>query len=152
MVKSKKGFTLVEILITTAIVGLLASVAITNFMRAQTEAAAVSVTESIGRVFRAVEVVFVTYGDVTAELLEENGIAPAETIGPYRRTFIAAVNPVTNVPYADIYIRNKNGNLIALITGNMIDAVPVYASVSSYPETACLIELWQKNNFKLVIV
>jgi len=154
---TKSGFTLVEILIVTAVVGILAAIGITNFTRARAEAAAVAVTNSIQQVFRASEVVYETYGALDADLLQEAGIKMEEVIGPYRRMLIEShidVNTVTPypVPYADVYIRNADGNLIALITPNMIDRVPVYIVVSSYPETAPLIELWTKCNYKLDVI
>jgi type IV pilus assembly protein PilA len=71
MLKNKKGFTLIELMIVVAIIGILAAIAIPNFMTYQCkakQAEAKSVLGSIRALQEAYLVEFDTYADSTAKL------------------------------------------------------------------------------------
>jgi type IV pilus assembly protein PilA len=71
MLKNKKGFTLIELMIVVAIIGILAAIAIPNFMTYQCkakQAEAKSVLGSIRVLQEAYLAEFDTYADTTAKL------------------------------------------------------------------------------------
>ena len=90
---SKKGFTLVEIMIVVAIIGLLAAIAVPNFMRARAAAQAAAGEASRKQVESAVQVWAidagkndtdaVTWGDIVPNYLRANptNVALGATVG-----------------------------------------------------------------------
>ena len=80
MKMSKKGFTLVEIMIVVAIIGLLAAIAIPNFMKARQTAQANALAANLKQVESAIQVWAidkgkddtdtVTWGDIVSDYLK----------------------------------------------------------------------------------
>ena len=71
MLKNKKGFTLIELMIVVAIIGILAAIAIPNFMNYQCKAKQSEAKSTLGALRTAEEAYYAeysTYADTTAKM------------------------------------------------------------------------------------
>ena len=89
---SKKGFTLIELMIVVAIIGILAAIAIPNFMRYQAKAKQSEARTNLGAIFTS-EVTYSAENNVYAAALSSLDWV---TIGPSRYTYtLVAATPIT---------------------------------------------------------
>jgi type IV pilus assembly protein PilA len=63
-----KGFTLIELMIVVAIIGILAAIAIPNFMRFQAKSRQAEAKSNLGAIYTAIEAFRVEYGTYTTDL------------------------------------------------------------------------------------
>jgi type IV pilus assembly protein PilA len=92
--QSKKGFTLIELMIVVAIIGILAAIAIPNFLRFQAKSKQSEAKTNLGGIFTA-EVAYRAEHDAYADL---DVISWAPTGTPrYRYTLGVAANDLGNV-------------------------------------------------------
>jgi type IV pilus assembly protein PilA len=68
MLKNKKGFTLIELMIVVAIIGILAAIAIPNFMNYQCKAKQSEAKSSLGNIRTAQEAYFAEYDTYSSDL------------------------------------------------------------------------------------
>jgi type IV pilus assembly protein PilA len=68
MLKNKKGFTLIELMIVVAIIGILAAIAIPNFMNYQCKAKQAEAKSSLGSIRVGQEAYFAEYDTYSANL------------------------------------------------------------------------------------
>ncbi len=68
MLKDRKGFTLIELMIVVAIIGILAAIAIPNFLRFQCKGRQSEARTNLGGIFTAEKSFFSTYNEYTSSL------------------------------------------------------------------------------------
>jgi type IV pilus assembly protein PilA len=95
--KSAKGFTLIELMIVVAIIGILAAIAIPNFLRFQAKARQSEAKTNLGGIFTAHTAYFSEYGAYSGTMSGTNGINWSPS-GAHRYTYsISAGDPATAV-------------------------------------------------------
>ena len=90
--KSKKGFTLVEIMIVVVIIGLLAALAVPAFQKVRVTAQNRSIVNNVRQVIAAADQHFLETGSTTP-------VALATLVGP--NNYIKALTPVVGEAYPD---------------------------------------------------
>lgn len=88
--KSDKGFTLIELMIVVAIIGILAAIAIPNFLRFQLKAKSSEGKVNIAAIRTAEEAFNAEFGTYVGVLLQNPAIA---SIGPSKQVFVATAVP-----------------------------------------------------------
>jgi type IV pilus assembly protein PilA len=78
-VKSNQGFTLIELMIVVAIIGILAAIAIPNFMTYQAKARQSEAKVGLGGIFTSATSYFAENGTFTVANIGQLGYAPAGT-------------------------------------------------------------------------
>jgi type IV pilus assembly protein PilA len=97
--KDKKGFTLIELMIVVAIIGILAAIAIPNFMRFQAKSRQSEAKTNLGGVFTAQTAYFAEYNQFAD--FDKISWAPVGT-ARYRYTLGTAANDLGNMALGDI--------------------------------------------------
>jgi prepilin-type N-terminal cleavage/methylation domain-containing protein len=110
------GFTLVEIMIVVAIIGLLAAIAIPNFVHSRAQSQATACINNMRQIDSAIQ-----------QLAMENGLAPGATINypddltPYIK--LNMNNQIPGCPAGGIYTPQPVGNIPSIVCslGNNVD-------------------------------
>jgi type IV pilus assembly protein PilA len=96
MKKSNKGFTLIELMIVVAIIGILAAIAIPNFMRYQLRSKAAERKTNVGAIFKAQEALrqserrVVAGNNTTGQYWQFTNVVPTGTVATTKIPWIAA--------------------------------------------------------------
>jgi type IV pilus assembly protein PilA len=91
MLKNQKGFSLVELMIVVAIIGILAAIAIPNFQKFQEKAKQSEAKGNLGGIFTAEQAFYAEYSAFTTRF-DAIGFAPSGTLG-YNTGFAADFAP-----------------------------------------------------------
>ena len=97
--RKKKGFTLIELLIVIAIIGILAGIAIPNFLGARTRARVAKSFADMDAIAKAEEMYFVDNGEYTEQTsdLVNNQYLNASTVkDPWGNAYVIATSPDEN--------------------------------------------------------
>jgi len=108
----KSGFTLVEIMIVVAIIGLLAAIAIPNFVKARTTAQTNACIANLKQIDGAIE-----QHALEAKIATGTAVAMADICGPALYIKVAPTCPATDAAY----------------TGANVGTQPACPSVATYP-------------------
>ena len=98
--KSQKGFTLIELMIVVAIIGILAAIAIPNFVRFQLKAKTSEGKVNVAAIRTAEEAYFSEFGSYVAGV-----VSPATNGGPSKTSFVdnGGFNVVGWAPEGQVY-------------------------------------------------
>lgn len=102
--RKNKGFTLIELMIVVAIIGILAAIAIPNFMNYQCKAKQSEAKSNLGNIRTAEEAYFAEH-DVYANVLSDTGFA---TKGNARYTYGVTGDSVGFLATATATLNNSN--------------------------------------------
>ena len=81
--KNKRGFTLIEVMIVVAAIGLIASIAIMNITRAREKAYAVAIVSEMRDILQITDIGWATNGTIDMAELEAYGVVKDKIIGSY---------------------------------------------------------------------
>ncbi len=104
----KKGFTLIELLIVVAIIGILAAIAVPNFLNAQVRAKVTRVEADFRTLATALESYHLSFGNYPVAHLIDRKIASGTAIS----RFSALTTPISFISFypADPFGRKREGN------------------------------------------
>jgi len=115
IILNRKGFTLIEIMVVTAIIAILAGISIPNFVRAQQAAVASSCRANMRAINSAIWMYDLTNG-------APPGAATQALLGDYMNT-VPTNCPDPSAP-AYVYVTGESDYVVCPIHGNMTDQVP----------------------------
>ncbi|MGE5189133.1 MAG: type IV pilin protein [Gemmatimonadota bacterium] len=142
--RSKKGFTLIELMIVVAIIGILAAIAIPNFMRFQAKSRQSEAKTNLGGVFTAETSYFAEYNRFAH--LGTVSWAPIGTTGRYKYTTGGGADLGLQTVVYDAWIVQPGINL----TSGDIDVAPFEftAGAQGSVDTDVFMDQWMINDVR----
>jgi type IV pilus assembly protein PilA len=119
MLKNKKGFTLIELMIVVAIIGILAAIAIPNFMNYQCKAKQAEAKTLLGNVRLAQEAYYAEHDTYSSSLASIGFAAKGDTI--YSITTTPANSGTTFTATATAKIGNQDDEWTINEDGNLVN-------------------------------
>jgi type IV pilus assembly protein PilA len=121
MLKNKKGFTLIELMIVVAIIGILAAIAIPNFMNYQCKARQSEAKTALGTLRTLQEAYFAEYDTYTADIgalgfemkgdKKKYGVPAITGINSSGTTFLATITGTSGNVNGDKWTMDEGGTL-----------------------------------------
>ena len=142
LTKNKKGFSLIELMVVVAIIGILATIAVPNFQKFQARSKQTNAKAELSSIFSAQKSFFAEYSTYSAALptvgyvpegVNEGAIGYSARLG-VKRYYGVSSGPTT---------ASDNAN----ITGSLLIATPTTNYVHGYPSAANLCSALQLPNF-----
>ncbi len=122
---SRKGFTLIELMIVIAIIAILAAILVPNFIRARAQGQVTSCKSNLKNIGTACEMYATDNGGrypMNLDILKQNGTADQ----PYLKAIPKCPSEGTSTPYTKSYERSSNP-----------DVYTVYCSGSNHKAAGC---------------